>query len=171
VHDHCDVLVVGAGAAGLSAAPLLAAAGLRVLLADADRTLGGGTLLSERWDGWRAAAIASLGGAPTLRVLPDTTVLGAYGYGVFALLERLAPAERQRFGGLAERLRVVRARRVLLASGALERLVAFPGNDRPGVMLAGAALAYLRRYGVAAGERPALFVNSDEAYESAFALH
>jgi sarcosine oxidase subunit alpha len=171
VHDHCDVLVVGAGPAGLTAAPLLAAAGLRVLLAEADGVIGGGALLSARCDGWRTAAIAALDAVPTLRVLPATTVLGAYGHGVFALLERLGPAARERFGGLAERLRVVRARRVLLASGALERLVAFPGNDRPGVMLAGAALAYLRRYGVAVGERPALFVNSDEAYESAFALH
>jgi sarcosine oxidase subunit alpha len=171
VHDHCDVLVVGGGVAGLTAAPLLAAAGLRVLLAEADAVLGGGTLLDARWDAWRTASLASLPGFATLRVLTDTTVLGAYGHGVFALLERLAPAERERFGGLTERLRVVRARRVLFASGALERLIAFPGNDRPGVMLAGAALAYLRRYGVAVAGRPAWFVNSDEAYESAFALH
>jgi sarcosine oxidase subunit alpha len=171
VHEHCDVLVVGGGAAGLTAAPLLAASGLRVLLAESDGSLGGGTLLDARWDAWRAEACAAHGGYATLRVLADTTVLGAYSHGVFALLERLAPAERERFGGLSERLRVVRARRVLLACGALERLVAFPGNDRPGVMLAGAALAYLRRYGVAVGSRPAFFVNSDEAYETAFALH
>jgi sarcosine oxidase subunit alpha len=171
VHDHCDVLVVGAGAAGLTAAPLLAASGLRVLIAEQDGVLGGGTLLDARWDAWRTQILASLGGFATLRVLADTTALGAYGHGVFALLERLAPAERERFGGLTERLRVVRARRVLLATGALERLIAFPGNDRPGVMLAGAALAYLRRYGVAVASRPALFVNSDEAYEAAFALH
>ena len=171
VHDHCDVLVVGAGPAGLTAATRLAAAGLRVLLAEADTVLGGGTLLCARWDPWREERIASLAGFATLRVLPRTTVLGAYGHGVFGLLEKLDERERGRFGGLAERLRIVRARRVLLATGALERPVAFPGNDRPGVMLAGAALAYLRRYGVAVGERPAFFVNSDEAYESAFALH
>ena len=72
---------------------------------------------------------------------------------------------------MRERLHVIRAKRVLLATGALERLIAFPGNDRPGVMLAGAALAYLRRYGVAVGRRPVLFVNNDEAYATLFALH
>ena len=105
-----------------------------------------------------------------MRTLPATCVLGAYGHGVFGALQTLEAAEAQRCGGLRERLRIVRARRVLLATGATERLIAFPGNDVPGVMLAGAALAYLRRYGVAAGRRPALFANNDEAYESVFAL-
>ena len=82
---------------------------------------------------------ASLVRSPTLRCLTRTTVLGAYGHGVFGALERLSPQECAKFGGLRERLRVIRARRVLLATGALERLIAFPGNDRPGVMLAGAA--------------------------------
>ena len=97
-------------------------------------------------------------------------MLGAYGHGVFAALQTLAPAEAARFGGLRERLRIVRVKRVIIATGALERLVACPGNDVPGVMLAGAALAYLRRYGVAVGRRPAFFVNNDEAYEAVFAL-
>src|SRR4029077_20859087 len=90
--------------------------------------------------------------------------------GVFGALETLTPADSARTGGLRERLRVIRAKRVILATGAVERLIAFPGNDVPGVMLAGAALAYLRRYGVAVGARPVFFVNADEAYESAIAL-
>jgi methylglutamate dehydrogenase subunit C len=170
VHDHADVLVVGAGSAGLTATRLLAAAGLRVLLAEQDVVLGGGTLLDARWNAWREATLSQLRELPTARCLARTTVLGAYGHGVFGALETLAPAEAARFGGLRERLRIVRVRRVLLACGAVERLIAFPGNDVPGVMLAGAALAYLRRYGVAAGTRPAFFLNNDEAYESVFAL-
>ncbi len=71
--------------------------------------------------------------------------------------------------GLRERFRVVRARAAILATGSVERLIAFPGNDVPGVMLAGSALKYLRRYGVAAGGRPAFFLNSDEAYECVYA--
>ena len=170
VHDHTDVLVVGAGACGLAAAHQLGASGLRVILAEQDVLPGGGTLLDRRWSPWRERLTAALTQMPSVRTLMRTAVLGAYGQGVFGALERLSPDETVRFGGLRERLRVIRAQRVLLATGALERLIAFPGNDVPGVMLAGAALAYLRRYGVTVGRRPALFVNNDEAYETAFAL-
>ena len=170
VHDHTDVLVVGAGACGLAAAHRLGARGVRVILAEQDVLPGGGTLLDRRWSPWRARLAAALAHMPSVRCLMRTAVLGAYGHGVFGALETLAPEEMQRFGGQRERLRVIRARRVLLATGALERLIALPGNDVPGVMLAGAALAYLRRYGVTAGRRPALFANNDEAYETVFAL-
>jgi sarcosine oxidase subunit alpha len=170
VHDHADVLVVGGGSSGLAAAEVLGAAGLRVLLAEQDVMLGGGTLLDPRWSAWREETCRRLAALPAVRCLVRTTVLGAYGHGVFGALETLGPEERARFGGLRERLRIVRAPRVLLACGALERLIAFPGNDVPGVMLAGAALRFLRCYGVAAGRHPALFVNNDEAYETALAL-
>ena len=170
VHDHADVLVVGAGVAGLAAAHRLGASGLRVMLTDQDVVLGGGSLLDARWTAWRESLCAGLARLATVRCLPRTTVLGAYGHGVFGALETLSPAETTRFGGLRERLRIIRARRVVFATGALERLIAFPGNDLPGVMLAGAALKYLRRYGVAVGRRPVFFLNTDEAYEAVFAL-
>ncbi|HKD55803.1 MAG TPA: 2Fe-2S iron-sulfur cluster-binding protein, partial [Steroidobacteraceae bacterium] len=170
VHDHADVLVIGGGAAGLAAAWELGACGLRVILAEQDVVLGGGTLLDPRWTAWRELMCARLAALDSVRSLTATTVLGAYGHGVFGALETLSASERSRFGGLRERLRVMRVQRVVMATGALERLIAFPGNDVPGVMLAGAALAYLRRYGIAAGRRPAFFMNNDEAYESVFAL-
>jgi methylglutamate dehydrogenase subunit C len=170
VHDHADVLIVGAGAAGLAAACRLGASGLAVLLAEQDVTLGGGALLDARWSPWCERARGVLAGLPTVRCLSRSTVVGAYGHGVFAALETLSPEEARRTGGVRERLRVIRVKRVLLATGALERLIAFPRNDVPGVMLAGAALGYLKRYGVAVGRRPVLFLNSDEAYEAAFAL-
>ncbi len=170
VHDHTDVLVVGAGVAGLAAAHRLGTSGLRVMLTDQDVVLGGGSLLDVRWSAWRESLCAGLAGLATVRCLPRTTVLGAYGHGVFGALETLSPAEAARFDGLRERLRIIRARRVVFATGALERLIAFPGNDLPGVMLAGAALQYLRRYGVAVGRRPVCFLNTDEAYEAVFAL-
>ena len=171
VHQHTDVLIIGSGAAGLSAARALAAAGARVLLLEQDVVLGGGTWLDERWHLWREGACAGLAGLPQLRCLTRTAALGAYGHGVFGALETLTPEESLRLGGLRERLHVIRTQRVLIATGATERLVAFSGNDVPGVMLAGAALGYLRRYGVAVAEKPALFANSDEAYEALFALH
>ncbi|MGA7825091.1 MAG: 2Fe-2S iron-sulfur cluster-binding protein, partial [Steroidobacteraceae bacterium] len=170
LHEHADVLVVGAGTAGLAAAHGLGGSGLRVLLTEQDVVLGGGSLLDPRWSAWRERVVASLAGMPTVRCLPRTTVLGAYGHGVFGAVETLSCAESALFGGLTERLRVMRVKRVVLATGAIERLIAFAGNDIPGVMLAGAALAYLRRYGVAVGRRPAFFVNSDAAYEALFAL-
>jgi sarcosine oxidase subunit alpha len=170
VHDHADVLVVGAGPAGLAAAQQLGASGLRVVLTEQDVVLGGGALLDARWNGWRENLCARLANLAHLRCLPGTTVLGAYGHGVFGALETLTPAQSARFGGLRERLRIIRARRVLFATGAIERLIAFPGNDVPGVMLAGAAHAYLRRYGVAVGMKPVFFLSSDQAYEAVFAL-
>jgi len=170
VHDHTDVLVVGAGTAGLAAAHVLGTSGLKVMLTEQDVALGGGALLDARWSAWREGLCARLAGLATVRCLPRTTVLGAYGHGVFGALETLSPPEAARFDGLRERLRIIRARRVVFATGALERLIAFPGNDRPGVMLAGAAHQYLRRYGVAVGRRPVFFLNNDEAYEAVLAL-
>ena len=170
LHDHLDVLIVGSGTAGLAAAQRLARRGLRIMVAEEDSVLGGGSLLDERWTLWRQAALRNLEALPTVRCLTRTAVIGAYGHGVFAALETLTGAESTRLAGLRERLRVIRARSVIFATGAIERLVAFPGNDVPGVMLAGAALKYLRRYGVAAGRQPAFFLNSDEAYECVFAF-
>ncbi len=170
VHDHIDVLIVGGGAAGLAAARRLGSRGLRVLLAEEDALLGGGLLLDERWTAWREATSKTLEAMGQVRCLTRTAVIGAYGQGVYALLQTLTPAESARFGGLRERLRVVRARATVLATGAIERLIAFPGNDVPGVMLAGAAHRFLRRYGVTVGRRPVFFLNSDEAYESVFAF-
>jgi len=168
VHDHADVLIVGAGAAGLASAHALGHAGARVMLLEQDAAMGGGTLLDRRWQAWQEGLCAALAGFGNVRCLPRTCVVGAYGQGVYAALETLTPEESIAFGGIRERLRIIRARRVLLATGAIERLVAFPGNDLPGVMLAGAALAYLRRFGVAVGAHPAFFLNSDEAYEPVF---
>src|SRR5204862_453585 len=142
----------------LAAAHRLGTSGLKVMLADQDVVLGGGSLLDARWSAWRESLCAGLAGLATVRCLPRTTVLGAYGHGVFGALETLSPPEAARFDGLRERLRIIRARRVVCATGALERLIAFPGNDLPGVMLAGAAHQYLRRYGVAVGRRPVFFL-------------
>ncbi|HLQ12031.1 MAG TPA: 2Fe-2S iron-sulfur cluster-binding protein [Steroidobacteraceae bacterium] len=168
VHDHADVLIVGAGAAGLAAAHGLGRTGARVMLLEQDAAPGGGTLLDRRWQAWQQGLSAALAGLHNVRCLPRSCVVGAYGHGVYAALETLSPEESIAFGGIRERLRIIRARRLLLTTGAIERLIAFPGNDVPGVMLAGAALAYLRRYGVAAGGHPAFFLNSDEAYQTVF---
>jgi sarcosine oxidase subunit alpha len=175
LHDHTDVLIIGTGAAGLAAARRLASSGLRIMLVERDVEAGGGTLLDPRWQAWRTQTLGELAASPRVRLLTRTQVIAAHDHGVFSAVETCAAgasdAAHDAEGLPRERLRVIRAQRVLLASGANERWIACPDNDRPGVMIAGAALAYLRRYGVAVGERPVLFTNNDWAYESAFALH
>jgi sarcosine oxidase subunit alpha len=175
VHAHCDVLIVGAGPAGLAAALAAGRSGARVLLADEQAELGG-SLLSEPADhaghAWREASLAALLAMPETRLLPRTTVFGYYDHNYLGLLERVtdhlgpkAPPHLPR-----QRLWKVRARQVVLATGAIERPLVFAGNDRPGVMLAGAARSYLNRYGVRPG-RSAVFTNNDSAYATALDLY
>src|SRR5208282_670745 len=92
VHEHTDVLVVGAGTAGLAAAAALGGSGLRVLLVDQDVAMGGGSLLDARWRSWRETMVATLAGLDSVRCLSRTVVVGAYGHGVFGAIETLAPA-------------------------------------------------------------------------------
>ncbi|MEV0382274.1 2Fe-2S iron-sulfur cluster-binding protein [Nonomuraea sp. NPDC050643] len=155
---HCDVLVVGGGPAGLAAAVAAGRQGARVILVD-ERPRLGGDLLDSR---------VTLDGAPALdwvdgldlpgRVLTRTTAVGYYDHNYVVAVERRARGER---------LWHFRARRVVLATGAHERSLAFPGNDRPGVMLASAARTYANRYGVAAGRRAVVFACADSGYEAA----
>jgi sarcosine oxidase subunit alpha len=150
-HAHCDVLVVGAGPAGLAAARQAAATGARVIICEQD--------------------FAPIDVGPGITVMPRTCVFGYYDGNTLGAIERVAdhlpepPAGQPR-----QRYWTIRAGRVVLATGAQERLIAFPGNDRPGVMLAGAAATYVRRFAVAPGERAMLFANNDDAYASLFAL-
>jgi sarcosine oxidase subunit alpha len=171
MHAHCDVLVVGSGPAGLAAARAAADAGCRVILAEQDFELGGGLLREPAHEAWRAAQLAALAELPEVTLLPRTSVFGAYEHGVFGAVERVAdhlaepPPHSPR-----QRMWMIRARQAVIATGGFERFIAFPGNDRPGVMLAGSAATYAARFAVRAGERAVLFANHDAAYADAFAL-
>ena len=175
IYAHCEVLIVGAGPAGISAALSAAASGARVVLCDEQAEMGG-SLLSERCaeiDGrpyaeWLAESIETLRANPRVRLLPRTTAFGYFPHNNIGLCERLtdhvaSPASQQP----RERLWQVRASEVVLATGAIERPLIFPGNDRPGVMLASAARTYANRYGVRVGEAVVVLAGCDAAYEAA----
>ena len=175
-HAHCDVLVVGAGPAGLAAALAAGRAGARVILADEGAEMGGALLAgTDLIDGapaadWVAACAAELNGLPEVRLLGRTTAFGYYDHNYLALLERvtdhLAPGDRPA-NGPRQRLWKVRAKEVVLACGAIERPLVFGDNDRPGVMLAGAVRTYMNRYGVKPGARAVVVTNNDSAYACA----
>jgi len=176
MNAHCDVLVVGAGPAGLAAALAATRAGARVILAD-DQDRPGGWLLNERReiDGkpaleWVEKALAELMDADDTRVLTRTTAFGYYDHNFMGLIEHRGPTQVD--GGDTSRQRIwrVRAKQVVLATGAIERPLIFADNDRPGVMLAGAVRAYANRFAVKAGSRVCLFTNNDDAYRTALDL-
>ena len=167
----CDVLVVGAGPAGLSAALAAAEAGERVMLVEQDRILAPSLVrdpqaLDLHWTAATASRIRELGG----KILLRTTAAGYWDDNLLTLTERLAEPGELPANGLAQRLWHVRAKRVVLATGALERPLAFAHNDRPGVMLSQAVRTYIRRFGVVPGRRVVIATNNDDAYLTAAAL-
>ena len=173
---HCDVLVVGAGATGLMAALEAGKEGARVIVAD-ERAVPGGTLLWCRHtiDGmpgaeWARQAVERLCGMPDVKVLTRTTAFGYYDHNQVALIERVAEDRTPRSGEPRQRLWHVHARQVVLATGAHERSMIFANNDRPGVMLAGAAQDYVNRFAVRPGRTAVVFTNNDSAYEVALDL-
>ena len=169
-HAQADICIVGGGPSGLAAALAATRAGERVMLIDAQPELGGALLHREAsingksgadWARQAERALQDRGVA----ILRRSTALGLYDHNVLAIAQKDAPGSAN-----AERLWLVRARQIIVATGAIERPLLFANNDRPGVMLADAALIYLRRYAVRLGENGVVATSNDSAYETALAL-
>ncbi len=172
-HAHCDVLVIGAGPAGLMAALTAGRSGARVILADEDFVLGG-RLLAERHEidgnaagAWVAAAETELAALPNVRIMRRTTVYGVYDSGTYGAIERVNDhiAVPPPFEARQRSWRIY-AKRSILAAGALERPLVFANNDRPGVMLTGAARTYINRFAAAPGQRLVVFTSGDDGWRT-----
>jgi len=168
-HAYCDVLVVGAGPAGLNAALAAAQGGMDVILVEQDHALGGDLLnTSDTVTEKHRLSLINACEKAGVRIMTRTTAFGLYDCGTAGLLERVtdhlssSPSymPRQRFW-------TVRAKHTILASGAIERTIAFGGNDKPGVMTAASARVYLNRYGILPGQKIIIATNNDSVYVAA----
>ncbi|MEL6642118.1 MAG: 2Fe-2S iron-sulfur cluster-binding protein, partial [Pseudomonadota bacterium] len=175
---HCDLLIIGAGPAGLMAALTAGRSGAEVILADEDFALGG-RLNAETFEvggqaavDWAKAIVAELGAMTNVRLMTRTTVLGAFDHGVYGALERVSdhlPVPPD--GKPRQILWRIYSKQAILAAGATERSIAFEQNDRPGIMLASALRSYANRWAVTPARRVAIFTNNDDGHRTAVDLH
>ncbi len=177
-HEHCDVLVVGAGPAGLTAAVAAAERGARVIIADEHVQLGGSlnseklTVSGKPGADWAAEQTQKLVAMDNVHILNRTTVFGYYDHNVLAAIEKVSdhvaiPAA----GKPRQRMWTLYPKQVVIASGATERPLIFGNNDKPGVMLASAARTYANQFGVKPGSRAIVATNNNDAYRTAIDLH
>ncbi len=175
---HCEVLVIGAGPAGLAAALAASRQDQRVIICDEQAEFGGSllhdvtsTIEGRSAEDWRQAAVAELASRDNVRMLPRTTAFSYANHNQIALAERRTDHLAAPPPGMArECLWQVRAGRVVIAAGAHERPIVFANNDRPGIMLAEALRAYVNRYAVAPGRNAVIVTNGASAYRVALDL-
>ncbi|WP_395661634.1 sarcosine oxidase subunit alpha family protein [Aestuariivirga sp.] len=172
-YAFCDVLVIGSGPAGLAAALTAGRSGARVVLAEQDTEFGGSLLSGSdaEHEGWRASCVEELKSLPNVEAFTRTTVQGLYDSNLAVLVENrshLRPDARK--GQARMLLTQLRAKTIIMATGAIERPLVFSNNDRPGVMLASALRSYANRFAVAPEKRAVIVANNDTAYHAALDL-
>ena len=175
LYAFCDVLVVGGGIAGLTAAKAAASSGANVLLMEQTAHWGGrapvdgGTVDDVPVDKVVDQLVSDLSDMPNVTMRTRTMGAGVYDHGYVLGYERLTDHVPEA-DGPRHRLWRIRAGHVITATGAIERPLSFAGNDVPGVMLAAAVRDYVKNYGVSAGDRTVVVTNNDDAYRTAIAL-
>ncbi len=175
---HCDLLIIGAGPAGLAAALTAGQSGAQVIIADEDFRMGG-RLNSETFaigdqsgGDWAAATVAELATMPNVRIMPRTTVIGSFDHGIFPAVERVSDHVAVPAAGKPRQiLWRIYAKKSLLCAGATERPIGFENNDRPGIMLASAMRSYANRWAVTADRRVAIVTNNDDGHRTAADMH
>ena len=169
-YAHCDLLIIGAGPAGIDAALGAMDTNKRIVLIDEQDELGGGALADPALWPWLERSAKALANAANVTILTRTTAFGYYHDNFIGAVQRLTDQSPEITDTPREKLWRIRAGEVVLAQGAIERPLVFDGNDTPGVMLSSAAKVYANRFGVAVGNAPALMASHDSGWHDVFAL-
>ena len=180
-YIHCDVLVIGGGISGIIAAKTAAKNGLDTLLIDEKPNLGGSTIFqnsdhhkinNQTSSSWLEKEISEIESLENLQVKTRTSAAAFHGYNFVLARENLTDhlSLEDRKNKVRQRLLKIRAKKIITATGSLERPMIFNNNDRPGILLSSAVKKYVDFYGVACGTSNVLFTNNDSAYETALSL-
>ena len=181
-YYHCDVLIVGSGPAGITAALIAGESGKKVLIVD-EKTDHGGSLLGSDSEltkingmnpkDWINKTCSTLSKNKNIKILNRTSVAAYHNYNYLIMMQNLTDHlnEDEKKNKIRQRLWKVRAKKVILATGSIERMMVFDCNDRPGIMLSSAVRKYLNHYAVKCGNHVVIFANNDDAYETALGLH
>ena len=180
-HYHCDTLVIGGGVSGLYAAKIAAAKNLKVLLVEQEDQLGGAILSSNDHENkinansqteWKNTILDELNNLENVKIITSTTLFAYMHYNYLLAIQDLQPNKgNDKKNSIRQIVWKIRAKKVILATGSIERPLTFNNNDRPGIMLANSASKYLNGYGVNLGEKIVIFTNNDSAYQTAIDFH
>ncbi|MBI04667.1 MAG: sarcosine oxidase subunit alpha [Pelagibacteraceae bacterium] len=180
-HYHCDVLIVGSGVSGLYASKIAASKNLKVLLVEQEDDIGGSILASSINDRkinnynqieWKNKILNELNDCENLKIITSTTIFAYMHYNYLLGIQDLDPKKGiEKKHSIRQILWKIRAKKVILATGSIERPLTFNNNDRPGIMLAGSVKKYINKYGVKLGKKIIIFTNNDSAYQTAIDCH
>ena len=180
-HYHCDTLVIGGGVSGLYAAKIAAAKNLKVLLVEQEDQLGGSILSSNDHENkinansqteWKNTILDELNNLENVKIITSTTLFAYMHYNYLLAIQDLQPNKgNDKKNSIRQIVWKIRAKKVILATGSIERPLTFNNNDRPGIMLANSASKYLNGYGVNLGKKIVIFTNNDSAYQTAIDFH
>ncbi len=181
-YAHCDVLIIGGGISGILSAKLAAEKGLNTILIDDKNYLGGSTIYQEddcfkinndTSNKWLKKEIDNLKNYPNLLIKNRTSLAAFHGYNYLLARENLTDHlnANERKNKIRQRLWKIRAKKVVIATGSIERPLIFNNNDRPGILLSSSIKKYIDFFGVKSGNEISLFTNNDSAYETAISLN